>query len=51
MEADEPDHPLDIGFFRVNGIVVQSDETPHLGKWLGLGLRMISLRTRIASSF
>ncbi len=46
MEADEPDDPFDIGPFRVDGIVVQSEVTLHLDEELWLGLRLISLRIR-----
>lgn len=46
MKAAEPDDPLDVGPFRVNGIVVQPEETLHLHEELGLGLRLLSLRIR-----
>jgi hypothetical protein len=46
VEADEADDPFDVGPFRVDGIVVQSEITLHLHEELWLGLRLILLRIR-----
>lgn len=45
-KKSEPDDPFDIGSFRVDGVVVQSEITRHLHEELWLGLWVISLHIR-----